>query len=396
MAKLAIYNSTPSNQDVDAPITNAPRVLPDLTSKETGIQTVPKPNVSAQPADPSAIAMAEILKHDEEFIVEAEQVMEAPEKVKRGSIMLLQHFLRLYPGDKDTKPMALFPVVGSEQEPGRNSPYDIRKIRQLKTDGDVKIVDRSWYQDYVEQFLEAFPDSDRPLYHVQQADFAEQEPPVGIYKHLAGNPSELKAIRTRWRSRANNLLSQVKKAVKVHHQMERINQMKLVSCDFARIRAVDPTDKTKTYMVLTTTNEPIKVQDRYAQAVTDIKQYGIGAFLALDADKAEENGGTFQALLATAKRGSDEKKPEEGVDTNLINTVAKFETAIAQVAHYLEQDKSEAMVLKAMNGKDKKDNERLIETIGDVCMAFDNIWTKIETEYKAIKIAKRNKDRAAA
>jgi hypothetical protein len=402
LAKLGV-SKTPKTivETVEATVIEQPKVLPDLT-KEMKSTTVPLNPIAASASgrNASAMAAAEKAEHDPEFTAEMVEFMKAGETVKRGPVVLLDRLMRLY-GDE----LNSWPIVDSRKSDGGNL-WDIYPVTVRKTDGTTKVDDRSWYADWMDDWCASLPQEDNINWHLSQLELSQANPPSGIYVHLSKDEVEYSSEKKMWKDRATAGLSALKKAMRIKQQMDAINTMKLVAADFKWRTIKDETQENGYRLELSRTTSPIKVWDRILQ--TESKNYTYSAFLLLKPPgstyrdenkklqpdpKAVDRNATLAELIASSSKGADEEETDSNETPALVNDVKTFENAATAIANYLERNpKAVAGILKIINDdKHPLEAEAMLSTVGDVCMAFDGLWTAIQPMYEAYQLRLRNK-----
>lgn len=121
------------------------------------------------------------------------------------------------------------------------------------------------------------------------------------------------------------------------------------------------------------------------QPVTHFRHFSVGAFMKLDVPKAQENGGTYKALMATVDRGTGSADNKTGgkEPTPAIKTVTTGTSRLVELHRWfteIVEDKTQAdygTLLKAMKHKDADELicatvelEKMLHTMNEEAKAF--------------------------
>lgn len=199
-------------------------------------------------------------------------------------------------------------------------------------------------------------------------------------KKYDGNPAETRKRRKYLEARRGTIRKAYKDAVRLIWQIDMVGE--LSGC------GVEPGEGDEN--TITVFNK--------AKPRAEWKVFSVGAFLKLNVAKALEQGGTYEALIATAERGK--KDPNKGKGKLSINSVQTPETA-DQVAfmfgHYLDRAFANraapeyAALLKHLNGDNGPQSIHMLGTIRDrlnQLFQIDHIRSVYEIEKeKASKVA---------
>lgn len=134
-------------------------------------------------------------------------------------------------------------------------------------------------------------------------------------------------------------------------------------------------ENTRTPMLVTTTQDKRKA--------IDTVRLSISSFKKLKPAVAKENGGTYEALMNTVKRGTKGDGTEEtgGNKPDLINTVDKFQARTTDYHDYLD---------KVWSAKDKAEYQELLKIVGprgpagsdDFALSLYSIFTMLGDIYR--------------
>lgn len=149
-----------------------------------------------------------------------------------------------------------------------------------------------------------------------------------------GDTKKINARVARLTKRIGNTVTAVRKAVRLAHKMNDVNDMLSdVHCEFY----------TNSKGEVEKTPEPIwvyqiKGYDKDDAPIADpVKQkmFGIGTFLNIDVPKAVEAGGTFEALKKTLQRDTTKKTGDSAAAPQKIATLDTLEARINDVTEYM-------------------------------------------------------------
>lgn len=343
-----------------ASTTPVKRVLPDLITPPVAPVTVPvTPIADAAVAATGAFQnihnIADKSGNDAVLMTELIAIMRAPKTVKRGPGFIYNRWL------VNGTDLAAFPIVGKQYKEGTNEPYDVRKIPYMK-DGERKYRRISWVEDFTDDMLKALPEMEQPDWHIRQCELALATPPSGYYMNRAGDEEELAAIKTDWSDQRKNAISAVKKGIRLHHQIARVNTMKFCTVELVRKRGDNGE------LELSETTKPVIVFDRH-NPTGDRKRLSVASFLSLkppgsmeiDTETGVETphpktvpvDATVAKLLASSSKGKEdddgdgsEQNPDD--DAGLIKTVPEFSAEIGRVLNYLDTEAYAVMLHKTM------------------------------------------------
>jgi hypothetical protein len=145
--------------------------------------------------------------------------------------------------------------------------------------------------------------------------------PEAWMKKYASNPQDTKKRKKYLEKRRGNVRAAYKEAVKLIWQVDMVNELEGCGCELGEGQENTVTVFNK--------NKPR----------AEWKVYSVGAFLKLNPAKALEQGGSYDALIATSERGKKEKnKDKTGLPAiNSIQTPETADKVAAMFAHYLDR-----------------------------------------------------------
>lgn len=123
-----------------------------------------------------------------------------------------------------------------------------------------------------------------------------------------------------------------------------------------------------------------------------------GQLLRLNIVKAVAGGGTYEALMGTIARGKKKEAPPAASQQSMAKTREEFLSQAAMQAHYLDNASDDGRKrfagLVALCAVEGDEGDTATEILGDVCMAYDELWNIIGKRHTAIKQRKAAQDRA--
>lgn len=314
------------------------------------------------------------------------EIADAKEQERRGPIVMMVTLERIFTDEE----AAAIPVVGSKQGETGNKPFD-RYTAEITTQDGKKKVPGSWFTDVVK----ASGEGEAISLRIQQVTDAMQP---------AGNvdaPEDIRAMNfiqrkqelKRLRERFATMRTALTKGAMLWHQLVAVNSM-----NPNRVKAQLPVDTEGNVI-----GNFIRVTDP-----TDPEQLellNVGGFLQFDPEKAakDPDGGTIASLKATAAR-APRKTPVTGNAATIPQNVEQVKTLFNVLASGLDngtdQGKKMEAALLAACAKEGQDGEETVVSVGNVCMACDNIWNVIGDRYRTIMsrraAAMNTKGKAAA
>lgn len=278
------------------------------------------------------------------------------------------------------------PVVGSKQGETGNEPYDRYTAEVTTADGKRK-VPGSWYTDVVKS-TQAWEDLN------QRREWCKEGQGEGI-------PADILAMKTGERAvekkRISNFIANMRtgltKGAMLLHQVEAIQAI-----NPARIRVKLPTMLQKDAAgneVVVVTGSLIRIyDDDDTSDKVEPEVVSVGSFLQYDAAKckASEDGGTITSLKATASKApkgskTGGKSTALTVPTTIEQVLTMFNALASAVDNGTEHGNKMQAALLARCAKPGAEGDEAVISVGNVCMAADNVWNVIGTRYQTIMAA---------
>lgn len=360
---------------------------------------------ASEPVRAHAIELVNLIADNPAIDTNFRKVIEATEQMKRGAIALCFMLRKAY-GDK----LDDFPVPGSQSwqegkdgeegfKPASNNPDRYRvKTKGKKSDVWVKF---SFYDDYARNTpfgteivaaLEAI--SNALSVYGDSGSFRKAGKPIEAFQSANGEvinfatmtQPQVKAAEKMWSQRLTAIASSIKTAIKVNAQLNRL-QLELKD-------EIDVQIATNADGSIAATAYPINIINK--RNVSEYKPFASSGLLALDVDKAVANGGSFDHLMATTGKGTDDSSGETVAE---IKNVGKFDEYIAAVLNWLDRDTAEKELLTYLAAKDKQGkflHDHLVMSLHKLVDALDSPNTKTEPRYRVLEEAELNVTTAAA
>lgn len=195
--------------------------------------------------------------------------------------------------------------------------------------------------------------------------------------------------------------AQVKGAAKLQHVFNQLAELPLIDVEVDTVME-DGEEK------LTGSTYPITIYE--AGNHKNYREFSAGQIITLGSrpekdqptnlEAAIKAGGTLAAILKTFSKAPDAGQGQVNVPVKiLINNVKQAEDYVAALGTYFDMStddgakhRSALLALLA-----NKDSDHVVKTVGDLCIAFDSIWTQIQARYDAMnqKTASTQGGRAA-
>lgn len=353
---------------------NAPRTLDDLTNKP-GDQPLPvEVAMSAQQGGVWASNTADKLNEDDDFGTDMIENWEAEEKVKRAPAKMLMDLLAIF----EVEELRAFPVPGLKlKDMVKNDPRFGEEYATTKKDKDGvtkpstgnrydDLVSKlSWVQveaKWVEYWTDVIADPSK----ISATDRIK-------YPNKAARSGQL----TLHKDRVKNARTLIRNAMRVFFLKDAINtKCPLIGCDFRMVQSMQevevdgkmverplfwtadanvtgsdpqPTfEQTKWPMrEMTNSRKPIAVWSASAASGADYQgdDYTVGGFLQFDVAECLKNGGTYDALVATA--GREVETPETALPDVKNKTRDEF---LINLARYMKDANHTELLLKDLQG----------------------------------------------
>lgn len=367
--KLLVATAIPASNRVVETTDNQPRVLDDLTNPPAA---TPLPSDISIRKGKWAAETADKLNDDDSFSSDLVDSWESEEKAKRAPAQMLIDLQKVFTVEElRTFPLPTVKISGKEgiskSHPlyGRSFEYETTKTGK---DGTTKNAYGDYYKDLAAK-LDAVKN--------------EQEW-CDYWRAVIADPAKARSEHIGWvkngkaaseldlhDGRVKSAVKLVKNAMRVFFKMDAINtRMPQLECSMQMRQVLQDgkpiylaADGTATFDAMTGTNnntpiteitgtkKPINICTRNATGKDYMgEDYTVGGFLQFDVDEAIKQGGTFAALISTAKREGEESDP----DGHLLPDVKKDtrDEYLINLARYMKDGNHTELLLKELaNGK---------------------------------------------
>lgn len=271
------------------------------------------------------------------------------------------------------------PEVGSKQGETGNKPYD-RYTTEIQTEQGKRKVPGSWFTDAVKS-------TDVWASLNQRREWIKQGQGEGIPRDILEMSAGQRAMeKVRIDRFIANMRTGLTKGAMLMHQLDAINSM-----NPERVKATLP-------IRLIKGDNGRSTQEVYGNLIRITDPSGItqedeivtvGSFLQYDADKAmkDPDKGTIISLKATASKAPKKKAPtgkEYTVPATLEQVLTLFNVLASGLDNGTDHGKKLESQLLAACAKEGKEGDEAVISVGNVCLAADNIWTVINTRYNTI------------
>lgn len=228
------------------------------------------------------------------------------------------------------------------------------KTRKLKADGKEKLTDRDYYKVIAESLpsvmahdarIELLGRSMKDPTKFNLSDIPEDIKAMAPAKRHAEIAKHQRAITT---ARKN-----VPDALELYSQMQRFNELPgvrmhlLYALSEDGTHEMDGSEKAGGIMKIDPTPRPIVITSKLERrAAVDTATIGVSSFMKFDIPKAIEQGGSWDALMATVKKGPKEKDKNGNDNAKLIRTPDTAAQVMTDFADYLtaaQDEKTQAM-----------------------------------------------------
>ncbi len=326
------------------------------------------------------------------FTAHITEAVDAKEVTARGPFNAYIDMMALHGPEE----FASFPAPDTDRDPesdkySGNEPAD--KYKGTTPDG--KNVVYSFWNDYAATTIPgAAAEKAIVQIDVTVANYATDKAKTegGPY----GNATEwtlpdLKAERKRLEQRRNAVRALVKKAKNIEIRLREIAGMPKVMNEKTG-QMVDPVivswsqNKDGT---LRATTVPIIVTDGsdMPASVQRFKPMGAATFIGLNVKKAIANGGTWDALINSGGRETEDDDADKTDNGGLTvdAPVEKIVSAVSIMGHWFDKAENKAKLLRQINGKDKDKSNEAIQMIGDLVTLLADYYTPaVKARYLAL------------
>jgi hypothetical protein len=277
-------------------------------------------------------------------------------------------------------------MIGDDEDigPVGNRRADKFKVKVRQTDGTEKEQPRTFYKTLSESYnigknAQSVIDN-LALAADPKTRYEAKEP----YKSMSTR--KRLAELDRWKFRKARLPLLFKQAVQCRIQYLAIESLNGVKTGYmSTTHTVDG----KETVSLDNVNKPFWISDnKGADGVIDV--YTVAEYLRFDVKTAKENGGTYDALIATIARAP--KKTTSAYPE--LKTVEESAGPFAVLSAFFSQDKSDwkkretALITFLTN----KDNTHELLSFGDTMMSMDGVFNSVHTAYDAARLELKNKE----
>lgn len=298
---------------------------------------------------------------------------------RQGRLSVFVYLLNTYTDDERSS----IPVVGTKKGESGNKPYD-RYTTQVKAESGMKSVPGSWYSDAIRA-----TDESKWIDHVAAwCDGNEETRPENIPDGIEPKTIRAATFKAEMLKARQDMRAGLVGGCQLYLHAEEIG-----SINPERIAVKMPVLMNKeTGKLMLGGSNMVRLVDPLPQGGEDDRILTVSEFLALDPAKLKGPGKdqTIKTLMDTkaraprssgkgaAGKGQQDIKPPTQVEPflNLCNVMA---TALDNGTDQGKQ--LETQLLAKLAGKNSDDT---VMTLGTVCLAFDNLWTLIQSRYTEI------------
>lgn len=227
--------------------------------------------------------------------------------------------------------------------------------------------------------------------------------------HLDLDPRQLVTHASRYRGRIGTIRTALIQSVKLYRQLRAVNEMKGLRAEPMWVPGKSPEEVGENGMPeVENTTKPIQVwqeppmgADGKPKPIAKWEAYSVGAFLRLNPAKADEKGGTFQALKESGVIPRANGNTPGGDQAKAINikTLETGITALVETHRYFDvqvfgnkDQKDVGLLYKALKAKD---NDELVVSVVELRNMLDQAIKDCQLEKKYVAIQQRNPDLAS-
>lgn len=268
------------------------------------------------------------IANDETFNRDINDIIVAGETVKRGPLVIMLD-------------MAGFKgVEGMEDKEGRYTKEELNSFPDPDMDAEKsnnpgrykvkrggRTVGVDWYKD---DFFVKTRTGKAIADEIAELDEGLETPPRGRYS--SWGRIKIDGQKRTLNSKLTAGAKAIKKAITLYRATQYLDGLPKVKWEF---RTVEDKDGNVTFQA---TNAPFTIGPTVGYN-GNCRNFTVGQVTGFDIAKAQQEGGTFDALLASSRRESgnqgDTGESKEGLDVAQIETPKQFDATLAMAAHYV-------------------------------------------------------------
>lgn len=319
--------NVPTTHNLPNNVLSTGNILPDLQNPPTDTALPAEMNISASTMQ-WAVDTAEILNDDPDFGPDMVDYWQSADKVKKGPAIMAQDLMGTFGIEK----LREFPIVGLKlKDMNKNDPRNGEEYPTVTVgkDGVTKNSTGNKYKDLVSRLSWVQEEQKWVDYwtKVIEAPATINEVHRSRYPNKAARSGQLE----KHKAHVASAYTMIRNAMRVIIAMDKLSNSPLIGCEFRMVQATqivhtDPDDDSSPTLerpvfinpdtgeaTFEVTSVPHKVLTDARKCITCWNKattggdwqgddYHIGGFLQFDVDEALKNGGTYEALVATAKR----------------------------------------------------------------------------------------------
>lgn len=301
---------------------------------------------SAASHEASALALAGVIGHklDQDFVVLAQ----AKADYQGGPFRVMFNMFSFLTKEQ------IESIPDHEAETGNNPRF--YKTKVLKADGKEKMSDR----DYYKVMAEGLPDVIAKQNRIELLGRSMKDP---TKFNLSDIPEDIKDMsHARRHAQIKRLTDDISTArtnvvtaLELYSQMQRFHT--LPGVEMALLYKIDNEGKELDgsdgkAMVIDDTRAPIVITSKLERRRSiDTANVSVSSFMKFDVPKAKEQGGSWDALLATVKKGTKEKDKDAKTNARNVETLDTAQQVATDFAEYLVriQDTKDGAAWEALN-----------------------------------------------
>ena len=335
-----------------------------------------KPKSVAITRDKSA-AQAFAALWSPDLIADIETSWTAKETLQMSPLEYMADIEAMY--SEDTEALELLPVPGSKEVKGSNTPYDKYSYSVPNDKGGKRNVNGSFYGDA----FDASAPGKIVAEHIEDLAAADRNTTTKTNAaYIAMTKFERQTERAMWAQRRTTAIDNMRDGIGCIKQFAAFDTLTLVGAsivtkvdgDGDKVMAVSRLP-IRIYKI-----EMVKGKDKKETPLhTTMAVVSIGQFLTYDVEAAKENGGTYEAIVATATKG-----PKDGKDGKPLN-LEGYEASAGLMAGYLEKNENLSLIYRKLNTKPL--DEAFLRSQCDLFVLLKPIYDKYHVQYDNLNIA---------